>query len=938
MNVTPLLISEIAEVLLKASSPSNEVQQYVMRAIEELSKQPDFATALGFILVSPSVTTVDVRQRAGLLLKASLSRGSIQYNPLELREVGVKAIADSDASIRKTGGSIITTLVTTSPHLPCSDVLRLLATLMMDPSPVVSHGAFDAIMKITEDVVEMWRTKSVQKFECGADTESRIMIDDFINYSSSEFVPLILTLTDTNKRISLLNAFALNFLFFPNHPLDKHLGSYFQTLGELAAKETNPDTVSKVCKGLVYIGQHHPDMYSGALGAVIEFMLRVSKSPEYNVRLDSLQFWPVVITNAEWVPQLQPHLPQLLPILLDNMIYSQEDFLNMDEGLLAEDDARVPDRAEDMAPRFHKETGENSDECLEDEDEDEASISTWGGEWTVRKAAASALDHIATAYRDSILPTILPLIESRLRDEAWEIQECSLLALGAIGHGCMQGLSPHLPAIMQLLVNISKSRKPLLRSISCWTISRFAAWISFDTHRPTALPLALSVILVRMLDQNKRVQEAAVSAFVSLAEEVGIYLEEYLGDILKTLTAALNYYQSKNLLILLDAIACMFETLSAEVMSAPNVIEALVPTIVRAFGQVSFEVEKQLSVSLFECLTAILTNVGSSAGLECLETVLRRCASVISDNVNAYKRITGSLATEDRPNSDVLACALDLLCGLLDGLSSAASNMVAQLNFIPSLCQLIHQFEHESKLPLVRNYYSNSVRQCAFALLGDVAKTCSVFLTDDLVSPIIPTVVAYVTIGPMSVSNNASWALGELVMRKSLQSVEPHTDMICVALMTNLKRFEGGTRPIVRQNAAIALGRLGLVASQRLVASGAFAEMFEAWCVSMKKLRLDDEKITAVKGFMLCVEQAPQVGLTRERLVLLFELIASMLPPPAAIEIATKNIILMYRQILGEADWTAMWSSFPIELQYRMNHAFSLGMTNAHPQPHVTSG
>lgn len=922
-------LNQLTHVLSNAASPSNEVQLKVMKAVDEMSSRPDFCDALGYILANPTSAAIEIRQRAGLLLKTAITRVPCGNQTSGVRELALRSISDPELVIRKTGSSIITTLVTTSPSLPCSDVLEALSGMLTSDSVALAAGAYDAVLKICEDLIELWRQSSIDKAPESGESP-KILLDDFLRFSECKLIPLIFTLQSAANKIKLLNLFASNFLFFPKHPLERHLIPYFQCLGQMAATERAPETVGEVCKGLVYIARHHPDMYAGSLAAVLQFMLNASRSPEYSVRLDALHFWPVAMTNGDWVPQIQPALAELLPVLLDNMVYSQEDYLNMDEAILTEDNATVPDRPEDMAPRFHKEK-ENEDESFSDDGEEDNS--TWGTEWTVRKSAASALDHIATAYRDSILTIMLPLVESRLTSESWEVQESALLALGAIGHGCMQGLSPHLPSILELLVSLSKSRKPLLRSISCWTISRFAAWISFDLHRPTALPLALSVILARMLDQNKRVQEAAVSAFVSLEEEVGMYMSDYIGDIVKTICASMSYYQSKNLLILLDAVACLFESLGPETMSKPEIIEALVPPVVNAFNRVNILGEKQLAVSLFECLTAIVTCAGPSIGMEHLTAAISRAGSVVELSIGAFARITNAMSKEEKPDGDILACALDLLCGVLDGMSNASMNIVSEMNFVPLVCHLILQFDPDSRLPLVRNYYPSSVKQCAFALLGDIAKSCISLLPDDQLAMMIPRVVAYVTIGPMLVSNNSSWALGELCIRKGSQFLEPFVDSITLALMSNLQRFEAGVRPIVRQNAAIALGRLGLVVAPRLVQSGAFSQMFIPWCTIMKKMRTDGEKLTAVKGFTLCVEASPSTVMTRDNLQALFELIASMVPPPTTLEGTLKGIVSDLRRMMGQSDWCALWSILSVEVQYRLNHAYSLGMEIVNPPP-----
>jgi hypothetical protein len=926
----PDFIQQSINILVRAASPSNEVQQEVIKSIEIMSKRRDFGVALGFVLATPSCGTSEVRQRAGLLLKTSIGRGIGIEQADAIRDFAIKAIADSEPVIRRAASSILTTLVTQFPSLPCSSTLHTLLKLILEGPPESADGAFDAVFKISEDIIEIWRQMTIGDSTDESQEGSKTMVNDYMVFSDAQLVPMTLRLSDARKKAKLLNLFATNFLFFPNIPLSKYLFPYFETLGTLAATERDGQTVSEVSKGLVYIARHHPDLYDNSLPVVIDFMLRASKNPEYNVRLDALQFWPVVTLNGDWLPALQPKLPDLLPVLLENMIYSQEDYLAMDEAVLVDDNAAIPDRPEEMAPRFHRQS--DGGEELED-DEDDRENSTWGTDWTVRKAAASSLDHIATAFRDSILPVLLPLIETCLRSTNWEIQESSLLALGAIGHGCMQGLGPHLPSILQLLVSISNSTKPLLRSISCWTISRFASWIAFDTHRSEALPLVLSVILRRMMDQNKRVQEAAVSAFVNIEEEAGAYLEEFLQDVLKAIRSAMTYYQSKNLLILLDAVACLFDAIGPETMSKPEVVSHLVPPIFSAFKSVNFESEKQLSVSLFECITAIISCIGPSIGLDELTTAITRSGAVLEMNVAAYKRITLELSKEEKPDADILACSLDLLCAVIDGLSHAAPSVLSRMNFAPLACQLIGEFEPESRLPLVRNYFSTTVRQCAFALLGDLARCSMVYLPDDLLKPIIPICNSYVTIGPLSVSNNSSWALGEISMRKSSDFMAPFVPGICESLLTNLHRLEVGSRPLIRQNAAVALGRMGITCSTQLISTGAFTGMFSNWCMVMKKMRNDDEKISALHGFLRCIEQSPQTAVTRENLRNLHELIASLFPMPPELEGKLMNVVTMYRNILGQADWNSLWLSFPVEVQFRLNTAFNLGQPINQPSP-----
>ena len=67
-------------------------------------------------------------------------------------------------------------------------------------------------------------------------------------------------------------------------------------------------------------------------------------------------------------------------------------------------------------------------------------------------------------------------------------------------------------------------------------------------------------LLGRILDPNKRVQEAACSAFATLEEEACTELVPYLGDILSVLMTAFKRYQAKNLLMLYDAIGTLADS------------------------------------------------------------------------------------------------------------------------------------------------------------------------------------------------------------------------------------------------------------------------------------------------------------------------------------------------------------------------------------------
>ena len=150
---------------------------------------------------------------------------------------------------------------------------------------------------------------------------------------------------------------------------------------------------------------------------------------------------------------------------------------------------------------------------------------------------------------------------------------------------------------MPFLISTLDDAKPLIRSISCWSVSRYAPWI---VAQPQVEGQVLATVLrkygERCLDNNKRVQEAAISAMATVypnltasllsvlprrssvpvlcspaqvEEMAGATVTPYLGEILQVLLAAFGKYQAKNLLILFDAVATLAEgTLPAPVRCA----------------------------------------------------------------------------------------------------------------------------------------------------------------------------------------------------------------------------------------------------------------------------------------------------------------------------------------------------------------------------------
>ena len=443
---------------------------------------------------------------------------------------------------------------------------------------------------------------------------------------------------------------------------------------------------------------------------------------------------------------MAPHLDKLVPVLVRGMKYSEIDIILL-RGDVDENDENVPDREEDVKPRFHRSRSHHPGTTdMDDEDDDGLDDDSSLSDWNLRKCSAAALDVLANVFLTELLPVLLPILKETLFHAEWEVKESGILALGAIAEGCMSGMIPHLAELVPFLISCLADKKALVRSITCWTLSRYSHWVVQQPHEQYLKPL-MSELLKRILDSNKRVQEAACSAFATLEEEACTELVPYLSFILETLVFAFHKYQHKNLLILYDAIGTLADSVGHHLNKA-EYINLLMPPLIQKWNVLKDD-DKDL-FPLLECLSSVATAL-QEGFLPYCEPVYKRCVSLVEQTLNQAIAHSQNPDQLDPPDKDFMIVALDLLSGLAEGLDGHIERLVASSNIMHLLYQCVQDTMPE-------------VRQSSFALLGDLTKACYVH-----VHPCIPEFMPILSgnLNPeyISVCNNATWAAGEISVK-----------------------------------------------------------------------------------------------------------------------------------------------------------------------------
>ncbi|KAJ1966010.1 hypothetical protein GGI12_000384 [Dipsacomyces acuminosporus] len=837
----PESLRQLIQLLNSTQSVDNEVQKQNNQRLEELRRVPDFINYLLFVLVGMKEEGPTVRTVAGLLLKNNVRQDFDNIPPQILEYVkhkSIDAIGDPDTLVRHTLGTVIATIVTLGKIKNWPEILPRLMQLLDSTEFPLIEGAWDILRKICEEC----NNELEEPFEDGT-RPLNVMLPKFLSFFSSESPVL------REYAITTTTVFVTSRSECMQPLMDTFVVELFKR-----ANDDNAEVLKSVCRAVVALLESRPDKLVPELENVVNYMLHTTQHSNTEIAMEACEFWLSFCEQEELVGNLEPFLNKVIPILMRGMAYSEEDLLILDND---DDDAVVPDSEQDIKPRHHRarthdhhtegagassndggDSDEDDDEDGYDSDDDEDVYA----EWNLRKCSAASLDVMSTVFGDRILEFVLPVLREELASDDWRIKEAGILALGAIAEGCMSGMEPHLPSLVPFLIQWFKHEKALVRSISCWSASRYGKWAVYGTEPNTIKtyfePL-LAGLLETMMDKNKRVQEAACSAFATVEEEAAQFMVPYIQPVLEALMRAFSQYQRKNLIILYDAVGTLAEAVGPE-LNQPQYIQTLMPQLLERWESV--QTEDQHMFPLFECLSAIALSLGP--GFQPFaQPVYERCIQIVSEALQLSQQASLD-PTIDAPDRDLVIVALDLISAIIQALGDDAQSLVASHNGV--VLQLVGMCMMDSV---------TDVRQSAFALLGDLAMHSFPLLLpqlDAIMQQLIPQIDR--NFAHINVCNNAAWSVGEIALKAGEENMKSYVNPLLERLVPLLNN--DNTPLTLAENAAITIGRLGLVCPSVVAPN---LEVFaERWCTILTSVRDNEEKSSAFQGMMTMIGNNPQ--------------------------------------------------------------------------------
>ncbi|CAI7671587.1 hypothetical protein N7533_005980 [Penicillium manginii] len=884
----------------------NGQDQSVRKQAEEMLSQatssPDYVNYITYLFSTPQVpaavgmdvgTYAMVRFAAAMNMKTKLLMAFRTVPPQSLnfiRSAALLALQDADRQVQRGAGSIITEVVQQGGLLAWPEVLHELIALVGNASGEVSEpsqeAAMAALFKVCED------NRKILDREYQGQRPLDVIIPKLMEF--------------TSRPSARVRSLALNSIhvFLPHRPhalmssLDLFLSQLFNLSGD-----RDPEVRKMVCQSFSQLVEFAPEKLIPHMEGLVNYILVQQQNQEDpELSLDAAEFWIVAGEQQRLQQPLAAFMPKIIPVLLQNMIYEEDDVIRL---MQENDDAEAEDRAEDLKPQFAKaksdklnatKQGQQANGAVpqqEDEDdlsEGEIEDSEFGDdpedEWTLRKCSAAALDVFSNVYHDPIFEIILPYLKETLRHSQWPNREAAVLTLGAVADGCMDAVTPHLPELVPYLISLLTDAQPVVRQITCWCLGRYSEWashLSDHSQRVQFFEPMMEGILHRMLDNNKKVQEAAASAFASLEEKSDDGLIPYCEPILRQFVQCFGKYKDRNMYILYDCVQTLAECVMSE-LAQPQLVEILMPALIERYNQITDQSRELFP--LLECL-GYVANAYGDAFSPFAAPLFQRCSKII------YQNLEESIAsvnneTVDEPDKDFLVTSLDLLSGIIQAIDPQKSGELvahSQPQFFDLLCYCMQDPNYE-------------VRQSSYALLGDCAINIFSHL-EPFIPTIMPVLIKQLDLDEIpdddrhtgfSVLNNACWSAGEIAVNEKV-ALAPYVEKVYHGLLTIIDNEE--IIDSVNENAAMALGRLGLCCADHMAPH--LGEYANSFLKSMSKIEFTREKASAFLGFNTVVMKNPQA--MESSLVDYFQAIASF-PSKSLSQEEYRDIQSSFQQVL----------------------------------------
>lgn len=324
--------------MLRASTEGTEDQASVYARLQAYATRSDFNSYLAYILAhgaAASAGSETVRQAAGLLLKNNLKTLYKSLAP-EIRAYIntelLSAIGDDSRLVRGAVAVCITAIVSKAGLQVWPDLFPTLVSCLDSQHDAFLDGALNALCRICEDAPDLLDEDPSQPLD--------VIIPKLLSFFQHPNDAVRI------KVVHILNQFLLVMPPALSDNIDAYLAALFRV-----AEDASFEVRKRVCSAICMLHETRPDTLAPHMSNILSYMVHASGDDSNVVALEACEFWSTYAPSPSAAPTMRHSLPRLIPVLLGNIVYSEDDVAFFDAA--QEDDDMVPDKPQDIRPRFH---------------------------------------------------------------------------------------------------------------------------------------------------------------------------------------------------------------------------------------------------------------------------------------------------------------------------------------------------------------------------------------------------------------------------------------------------------------------------------------------------------------------------------------------------------------------------------------------------------
>jgi transportin-1 len=593
---SPAELDSTFRVLQALRDPSRPDHLQAMQGLDSFCGNGSFILHLLYIFVHGAGIPVpsDIRALGGFILKNYALKHLDELPAVvvyKLKADCLSALCDSVPDIVNTTGIIFGTLTKDYPIEKWGEILPRLFEMLDSGDAHVVDGALQAMKRICEDSCE--QLLAPERAAGSGNSPLDALVPRLLNLFTHPAPSIRLrSIQSMNALLKLIEVPVEeeevedrwgNIVGKPRgmgrgrEAFIIHINAFLQGISRLA-EDPQPEVRLAVCQAIVFLASYQLAVLQPAFEAICGFMMNAARDAFQPVAMEACEYFAVLCENRETQQVLASSiLPTLLPILVGHLRLSTEQMMQerADEEAQARGDKKL-----NIKPIHHKVSHQNNED-------DEGANTQDGGNWTLRKQAAMLLDNLSTTFDpEIILPSCLPEIQRKLGStDVWD-RESGMLALGAMGTGCIQAMEPYLSSLYPFFLSSIRDDMLEMRSISCWVMARYSyALFMSDSGELSEENYmfangVITSLMNAMVDPVHKVQSAGCSAMCTVLDYAGEHMIPYVPQLLATFKHCFQAYGLKSLMTLFDCIGVFADNVGSE-LDNPEYTPLIMPEIMR---------------------------------------------------------------------------------------------------------------------------------------------------------------------------------------------------------------------------------------------------------------------------------------------------------------------------------------------------------------------